>query len=269
MSGRQDLTRAMRSIMAQERETLGKPPTPEELLAWHDRELSDSQRRRVEAKIAAFPDAAQALVDLAAFPDVRPVPGVAEISDREVGKRWQSFRQLLEEPRPSTAGGNHAAWRLASLWRPLRRLRTWPATLAAGVVFLVGVGVGLTIDLARAPEPAAARNVTISQLSPVAAGGERDAGRTVVELGQEAEGWVLVLALPVDAESPVYEAAILDTRDREAWSAGGLRPTALGTLQLAFPHQLLPPGDYRLVLFVGGDDLRKEVAAYAFRLTGR
>ncbi|MFP5287044.1 MAG: hypothetical protein ACLGI9_14985, partial [Thermoanaerobaculia bacterium] len=83
--------------MAAKREELGGPPTPEELLAYRDGRLDPAARQSVEARLALHPDAARALADLAAFPEVEPAPGTAELSDEEVEARWMALREKLGE----------------------------------------------------------------------------------------------------------------------------------------------------------------------------
>src|SRR5215210_7589539 len=94
MGGREDLDSALKAIMAARRDELGGPPTPEELLAWRDGLLDPAARQSVEERLAIYPDAAQALADLAAFPDLEGTP---ELSEEELDVRWQAFSQRLEE----------------------------------------------------------------------------------------------------------------------------------------------------------------------------
>jgi hypothetical protein len=75
-------------------EELGEPPTPEELLAFRDDQLSPERRESVEARLAFYPDAARALADLRAWPEV---PGMPEISDEEIDAGWRAFLSRLEE----------------------------------------------------------------------------------------------------------------------------------------------------------------------------
>src|SRR3954468_21816061 len=89
--------------MAAQRNELGEPPSPEELLAYRDGRLDPEARQRIEDKIAIYPEAARALADLAAFPDVEAAPGTPELSDEEIGPRWQTFRLKLPELPPVPA----------------------------------------------------------------------------------------------------------------------------------------------------------------------
>src|SRR5690349_19328485 len=93
MGGREDLDRAVKTIMASKREELGGAPTPEELIAYHDGLLDPAARQSVEERLAVHPDAARALADLAAFPDLEGAP---ELPDEEMDARWEAFRQRSE-----------------------------------------------------------------------------------------------------------------------------------------------------------------------------
>lgn len=259
MSGRDDLKAAMRAVMAARREQLGEPPTPEELLDYRDGRLDDAERETIEAKIAAFPDAARALADLAAFPEVEPAEGVGEVSDEQLAARWESFRERLGTGEARRAEVIEIATRRKPAPGP-RPSFSWLAA-AASLAFAVGLGSGLMFErILRKPPPAI--NVTIAQLAPAGTGAERSGEPTVVEVPESAEGWVLVLGLVDGLAEAEYSVSIVDSRGVEVWSAAGLRPTPAGTFHLAFRRGFLPSGDYRLLL----SDREAELAAYAFRL---
>jgi hypothetical protein len=78
-------------------EELGGPLSPEEVLAFRDGRLSPERRRSIEARLVVDPEAAQALADLLAFPDVEPAPGTPEASDEEIEAGWKAFLRRLEE----------------------------------------------------------------------------------------------------------------------------------------------------------------------------
>src|SRR5258708_36384544 len=83
--------------MATKRDQWGEPPSPEELLAYRDGLLDPAERQRIEDRIAVYSDAARALADLAAFPEVEPAPGTPELSAEDIAARWLTFRQRLPE----------------------------------------------------------------------------------------------------------------------------------------------------------------------------
>jgi anti-sigma factor RsiW len=68
-------------------------------LAFRDDQLSPERRESVEARLGFYPEAARALADLRAWPEVELVPGMPEISDEEIDAGWQAFLSRLEELR--------------------------------------------------------------------------------------------------------------------------------------------------------------------------
>ena len=261
MSGRDDLSAAGEAIMARKRKELGDPPTPEELLAYRDGRLDPVARERLESKVAVHPDAARALADLAAFPDVEPGPGVPDLFDKDVDAGWNAFRGRLETlPRPEPASV-----------RSISARSTWsPTLLAAAAVLLLSVGLGgyLAGRASRtAPQPAGpSRNVQIAELQPVT-GDVFRAPEAPLELPESSEALVLILALPGTKEFTRYEAEIRDQDGRILWSGGGLNPNPLGNVQMSFPRSAFTPGVYRIDLF-GLDEAgkRRKVAGYELRV---
>ncbi len=113
VGGQEDLDKSLKAIMAVKRDELGEPPTPEELLAYRDGRIDPAERRRMEARIAVYPDAARALADLAAFPAVEPAPGTPEASPKKRSAR---------DGRRSAGGCRTPHSRSAKKRRPWRRL---------------------------------------------------------------------------------------------------------------------------------------------------
>jgi hypothetical protein len=219
--------------MARERGELGEAPSPEELLAYRDGLLSPEQREILERKIDAFPQAARALADLAAFPDVEPVPGVREIGPEELTARWVEFRRLLAPPQRQPF--------------PLAR---W--AMAAGLLAALGAAGAAGFLAGRSAEHdrrRAAINVVVAELVPRAEGSLRSEGAGErVEVGREAEALVLVLSLAEPESFPSYGVEILDRRERSAWKGEGLLPRLPGRFVLVFDRGVLAPGAYRIKL---------------------
>lgn len=251
MSGQDDFRRALEGIRAAKRRELGEPPTPEELLAYRDGRLDAAAREVVEAKIAVYPEAARALADLAVIPDIEPEP--PELSDEDIEARWQAVRpRLTARPQPSPGG-----------WSRLGQLAAAAVlVLTAGLTgYVAGRGSGTS---PASPPPGPSINVTIAELAPLEEGGVRSS--PVVEMPSGSEELVLVLRLPDAEDLTSHTAEILDAQGARVWTREGLRPTALGTLQLAFPRGTLAPGTYRIEIF---GDLRGErtpVASYELRM---
>jgi anti-sigma factor RsiW len=290
VGGQGDLELSIKAIMAARREELGGPPTPEELLAYRDDRLSPEQRRKVEAQIAVYPDAARALADLRAFPAVEPAPGTPELSGEEIDAGWQAFHQrLLDLPAPEIQGRAHPGGAAPApvAARPpgipglsgLPGIRGWPAMRRLTAAALVALGAGWTAGYltARAARDrqAAAINVKIAELAPAEEGRLRSAvAAAAVEMPAGAEELLLVLGEPRAVETAAaagagysdYQAEIVDAAGKPAWSLPGLRPTPLGTFQLSFRRGALAPGHYVIRLF--GSDRRRRtlLTTYDLRL---
>jgi hypothetical protein len=258
VSGRDDLAATREAIMARKRKELGDPPTPEELLAYRDGRLDPATRERLEAKIAVHPDAARALADLAAFPDIEPGPGVPDLSADDLDAGWTAFRERLATlPRPTPA-----------FVRPVPRRSTWnPAWLAAAAILLLSVGLGIGYRAGVTSEPAGPyRNVQITELEPVTGDGFR-APADPIKLPETTEALLLALVLPGTEEFSSYTVEILDRNGAPHRSADRLVPSDLGNLQISFPREAFAPGEYRIDLFgvdrAGG---RRKVARYELRV---
>ncbi len=264
--------------MAARRDELGGPPTPEELLAYRDGELDPAARQSVEDRLALDPDAARALADLAAFPDIEPDPGASELSDEEVEDRWQTLHKKLQElparqpaspsPRPAPAPVQSAPVERAP--RPPRTSRFPIYRLAAAAVLILAAGLAGFLwgraSRSGLPESGVSVAVALIELSPLEEGGERSLlpAAETAETAETAEEIVLVLGLPAASELPEYRIEILDGRGARVWSGGGLHPTPLGTVQLSIRRGVLPAGTSRLRLLDAADG--SPVATYELRL---
>jgi hypothetical protein len=260
VGGQDDLGKSLKAIMATKRDELGGPPSPEELLAYRDGRLDPAERQRIEERIAIHPDAARALADLAAFPDVEPAPGTPNLSDEEIGDRWQAFREKLPElPAPTPAIEIRA--------RPGRRGLPLTLKLAASVLMGLAIGgiVGFLSGRSSQDLPDSAINVRIAELAPEDEGGSRSAPSTL-EMPAGSEELVLVLSIPAQKDFSDYEAEIVDGQGVRVWAREGLRPTAMGTFQVSFRAGALKPGPLRLRLYGREGKGRTLIASYGLRL---
>lgn len=274
-SGRDKLLSTLDAIMADRRHDLGEPPAPEELLDYQYGRLSEERRQEVEEKLVAFPEAARALADLAAFPEVVPAPGDRRFSEAELTAGWEAFRRRLEADAPVRPAAEDQPAKLAPLRQPEvpPRRGAFPVSWLAAAA-LAGVAVGGVVGwgLARLASPVAslsAVNVTIAQLTPLTVAGERGTAEPEeVELPGSSEELVLVLSLFEPGDYPDYEATVEDPQGNVLWRRSGLAPTAHGTFHLAFRRPLLPPGRYQVQLFGRDGERRVPLAVYDLRLTG-
>lgn len=266
MSGRDDFAGALEAIMARKREELGGAPTPEELLAYREGRLDAAARESVEARMALYPEAARALADLAAFPDVEAGPETPELSEADIEARWQSFRpQLKDLPRsvPVVAPLAETPRRSPPSWRRPAMAEAAALLLAAGA--LLGFFAGRWSRTAPEPALRPALNPTIVELAPEGDDGAR-AAPVPAEMLPGSEELVLVLALPATPAFSNYAAEIVDAEGRSLWSGEGLHPTPLGTVQLSFPRATLGPGSYRIELSGLEAGRREGVGRYEVRV---
>lgn len=265
MGGQEDLGKSLKAIMATKRKDVGGPPSPEELLAYRDGRLDPAERQRIEAGIALYPDAARALADLAAFPDVEPAPGTPELSDEEIDDRWQAFRSRLPERPPAPPARATPAIEARPRWG-LRRTSFDPRLAAAALVILAVGGIaGFLGGRASRVPPESAINVRIAELAPEEEGGTR-AAPIPLEMPEGSEELVLVLGTRAQKEFPTYEAEIVDSTGARIWEREGLHPTALGIFQVSFRQGALKPGNLHLRLFGREGGTRTPVASYELRL---
>ncbi len=271
MGGQEDFVASLEAIMAGRREALREPPTPEELLAYRDGRLDEAERRAIEAKIDVYPDAARALADLSAFPEVEPAPGAPAISEAEVAGRWQGFRQRLGEggERSQAPYGGEPEWATAAGATPRRRSLA-PLAVAAAVALAVGSVGGFFVGRAlRDAQPKADINVTIAELAPLDEDRSRSGDTATVELAASSEALVLILGLtepPGEGEFSDYQVEIVDSEGSTVWSREGLRPSPLGDFHLSLRRGALKPGAYRIQLFGATELARTQLAAYELRL---
>ena len=270
MGGQEDLISSLRAIVATTRDEGSDPPTPAELLAYRDGRLGVAEREALAARIAAHPDAARALADLAAFPDVEPAPGAPVLSEEEIDARWLVFRERLaqrpdpEAPRPEGRAESAVA---APSGRP--RSRPTPLALAAAALILLAIGLGAGFLAGRGSRdlPGPAVNVTVAELDPVGQGGVRSPPAPR-EMPEGSEELLLVLRTSDPGDYPEYEAEIARAGAAPFRPVEGLRPTDLGNFHLSFRREALAPGRYRIQIFGLREGRRDRVATYDLWLAG-
>ncbi len=80
------------------------------------------------------------------------------------------------------------------------------------------------------------------------------------------EPW-LSLAVEIEPEVETCSATLVATEGRVIWQEAELIPNLWGVLQLTFPRNLLPPGEYRLELRdEGRGDRARPIGSYPFRI---
>lgn len=146
-----------------------------------------------------------------------------------------------------TAGGE----RLAGLERELGVARSEISGLTGERDRLTGI-----LAQERAPQP----NAPFVPLAALRSGGGEAPS---VSVARPAEAGRVVLALAVGPDDDGPFAVRLRQGNNEVWRGEGLHPDALGEVRVSFHRELLPPGDYQVIL----ESAPGRVAGrYAFRV---
>ena len=271
MGGRDELVKALEAIVRTARSESGEPPTADELLAYRDGGLDAGERERIAAKLERFPEAAQALENLEAFPQVPPVAGVADPTSAETDAAWQSFRRRMgydEGPVPPASGREEQG-----VGPVARSPRHWSVPwwtrprLAWG--FAVGfLALGLVLGWAAGrSHPPPTSNLVVAQLAPERAVRPR-AGSAVarIRVPKGADGLVLVLGAAGDAAGVGGPVRVERADGKLVWRSATVEVDSTGTGWMQLPVEYLSSGEYRVV--VGKEDAGdgSAVVTYQFRV---
>lgn len=233
-----------RAIRLLEREARLEPgasrhSSPQDLNAYRSGELSPDQERRLQWHLALCFRCADRLLDMERFLEPPAVPANGEALDETA-----SWRDLQD--------------RLAQESRARRR----PPPVFLALAALVPVVAGLLLwNLSLRGELLQPRaNVPIQNVEMP--GTLRDAARPA-EIHLPAAG-PLILVLTSQIPDPfAVRLEILEPSGHRIASIPGLKRLESGAFHVQLPRDLLPPGEYRLLLIGEGDDgteSREEIA---------
>lgn len=243
MMGNEDfedaLRQEVRQMASEARDQLDGHPSPKTLLAYETEELSEQEAAKVRSHLVVCRECARAVLDLAAFPDIEPAPGVEPLSAEQEEAQWGRLldRIAREEDRAAPGSGSLAGWRTLQL-------------LAAGLALLC-LALGFWVyRLEQRPGtgegPTA--NLYVTELLPVDTPVLRGVQRVRVPPGMRS----VVLLLIVSDLRPFDDYRVRVRRGGEggevAWEQIGLVRGSEGYFTISVPRGLLPTGRYRLVL---------------------
>jgi hypothetical protein len=262
-----EISEAVRAFVRQRRKGLKSHPVPEDLLAYHEGQLSAEESEEVREHVAVCARCADLVQDLAHFPEPEPTDPSSEASEEAIlARRWESLQKRLGQE-----GGLGLAPR-TERGKPRRqwgffRLRPISGTLAAG---LVAVSVGLAFwalvlqqRLAELSRPAV--RVAVSSLVPreiAAARDEEQLEPTAVPAW--ADRILLILNLFEPRSYSAYQVEIFDALQdgRVIWSNRDLRRAPDGNFAFEVPRSFLPAGAYRIELSGLDRSRRDRLAVY-------
>ncbi len=97
---KEDLEKALDILMQQEREK-DRAPTPRELLAYYEGEMTEAEKSRFLDRLVLDKSAVQALLDIEKFPGE---DDAAQMSEDELEAVWVSFKQMEKSGSPTKPG---------------------------------------------------------------------------------------------------------------------------------------------------------------------
>ncbi|HET8773669.1 MAG TPA: hypothetical protein VFP80_07755 [Thermoanaerobaculia bacterium] len=227
-------------MIAEDRRTLGEPPTAEEVLAYSRGELAPEEEARVRSLLVAYPELTLALT--APF----PAEDGEDVPEEEVSRRWESFRaQVRPQEKDEKTGKVLPFWRASF-------------ALAATLALVFG---GLLWHQSR-PGPR-----MVGEVRELFAGGQRGGSSRPVTLDA---GTPAVLMVPVYATGSFqgYRLKLVGANDRVLWRSGLLERPADDAFHIDVPGDWLDAGDYRVVLYGIQGTREQELDAYPLRVRG-
>lgn len=222
---------------ARERADAAPAPEPEELLDYLAGRLSPEAHQQLERQLAASPEAARMLLDLAELAEAVP-PAAGAPADFAVAAGWRDFQARITSPK--TAARN-----------PSSGLPRWLVGLAA-VFALLSVGLGAWVWRLELERSRPVANLASLELKA----GTRAGELAEIELGA---GEPLRLVLAAAERCSRYQLELTGPQGKRTIT--GLERNALGQLTPLVP---IEPGDYSLVLF--GCEPRRELESHRFRV---
>jgi hypothetical protein len=240
--------------LAAERERLGGPPTPEEMVAYQRGELSPEATERVQAALVCYPGLAAALIE----------PAIDEAAGTLSKEEWEHDRAQLQRGLAEAQRAN-AAIRPASARRMrLAMAATLVATALGGLILQQREIVLLTRKQSEPRIEPARQRLVLSSGSRRGVGGE-----TIYELPSGEAGAVLLLTLDEYAATyPHYRVDVVVADGvLPIWSGEGNRQPDDNTLELTVPHGFVPPaGLYRIDVYGLGSGNPRLLQHYNLRV---
>lgn len=250
MTNKSDWQDANRELLEQQRQKLGDPPTAEELLAYRNGELSESEAERIRDLLVAYPDLARLYAT--------PFPEEGDpVAEEQLRNGWTTLQRRLGNRKDPTARADAEAQRGRVLFR-----RYAPTTIAA-MLALVFFGLYVHAE-SRARYYAEQGKLprilgAPQQLDP---GGRRGPDSSTM-LRKDGEAYFLEPRLMNQVRHPHYRVDLQDSRGTVLWTNNSARPDDDDAFQIVVPHAFLQPGEeYALKIFGLDGKASTEVGEY-------
>jgi RNA polymerase sigma factor (sigma-70 family) len=235
-------------LLAERRETLGDPPTVEEMLAYSRGELSRDDEERVRALLVSYPELLRALT--VEFTDDDAQPGDPDyLPEPVVARQWDAFQGRIRGRQRSDGG---------------RVLQFWRASAAVAAALAIAFGALLWRAQSQLDRP---RVLSWQEQVLQPEGRQRGGGEVVKTFSPNAELLLLAVSLLNEQEFPLYRLEIASAADpsRPIWRNSGAKPQD-AAFTVAIPRKFLASGTYRLTVYGINGAREEQLDTYAFRV---
>jgi hypothetical protein len=241
MTTKSEFAAANRDLMAEDRLSIGEPPSAEEVLAYSRGELTLDAEARIRERLIAYPELVRTLT--APFPEGAEPDHPDYLSDHEFARHWKAL-QKRRQPRVRGLQFSHAFGAIAA---------------ALAVVF----GMLLWRAETKLKKPQAVWEQ--QDLYPDGRRGVEGAPKTLTANG---ESYLLVPALGSEVTADELRADIVDAANpsRTVWSGDAVRRTSSGSFVILVPRDSLKPGTYRLMVYGVTGEREEPLNSYTFRV---
>jgi hypothetical protein len=244
MTTKSEFAAANRDLIAENRASLGEPPTAEEVLAYTRGELTPDEEARIRERLIAYPELVRTLTT--PFPEAAEPDHPDYLSDHEFARHWKALQKRRQQPN----GG----------------LRFWRAFGAIAATLAVVFGALLWRAQTELKKPQA-----VWEQQELYSDGRRGVEGTPKTLTANGESYLLVPALGSDLTAEKLRAEIVDVANpsRTVWSSDAVPRTSDGSFVILVPRDSLKAGTYRLLVYGITGERQEPLSSFTFRVPAR
>jgi len=257
MMNRSDWQAVRDALIADDRASLGEPPTVNELLAYERGQLSKENAERVQQFLVAYPELARAYAT--PFPtDDAQLDDSDYLAGDVIDRQWTAFRAENRNGKTNLAVSDFTKARVPQFWRGL-------AAIAAAVAVVFGAMLWQTHSESLRPHvlPDAAI------LTPDGRrGGSEPSQYAITPAG---DSLLLVVSLAGTTEYETYRLELVSGQShKHLWSSEPLRATSSdNSFNVEIPSRALPAGTYQLIAYGLRGNAQEQVSTYTIDIRRR
>jgi hypothetical protein len=249
----------LRAHFQRERDTIDRHPSPEQIVAYHERRLPPGEAEGVREHLAACPDCTAQLLELAALLDAPGAP-VSDLSRTDLDAAWQRQRaRLFPAPPPPVALAEKRG-----AGAPLRWAWATAASMGLAAALLAFVVVDQRQTIARLAQPRA--NPPLVNLDPVGSARRGFPDDPELRLPKDGERVWVILNPASELDLPAYDVEVAASDGEVILRFEGLRPSEASNFRLEIPAAALAPGEYRILLIARSGGRREAVEEFALKV---